>query len=41
MKKDDLKVFFERLKVAYSKIQPQNGSLLAETGTNASERQNY
>ena len=41
MKKDDLKVFFERLKAAYSKIQSQNGSSPAETGTNASERQNY
>lgn len=41
MKKEDLKVFFRRLKEAYSKIQPQKAGLPAENGVNAPERQNF
>lgn len=41
MKKEDLKVFFERLKEAYSKIQSQKSSVSVETGANVSERQNF
>lgn len=41
MKKEDLKVFFERLKGAYSKIQPQNSGSSTEIRANVSEGQNF